>query len=72
MIPFGWIQPIVIKLKILFEEACKLKIGWDDLVPPDFNGKWQRTVSEIISLKEIMIQDVIVIVKFRIRWVFGR
>ena len=53
--PLGWIQPIVIKLKILFQEACKLKIGSDDLVPPDFNEIWQRTVSEIMSLKEIMI-----------------
>ena len=51
----GWIQPIVIKLKLLFQEACKLQIGWDDMVPEGLNKRWQNTIEQIRKLKEIVL-----------------
>ena len=30
--PIGYIQPIVIKLKLLFQKICSMKIGWDDYI----------------------------------------
>ena len=37
--PIGLLQPIVIKLKLLFQEICLLNIAWDDNISPlDKNG----------------------------------
>ena len=60
--PLGWIQSVVIKLKILFQEACKLKIGMDEKVPPELN----KTLTEIKNLVKSKSQDVIVTAKSQI------
>ena len=53
--PLGWIQPVVIALKILFQEACKLKTGWDENVPTYLYEKWTKAIMEIKKLSEIRI-----------------
>ena len=30
--PVGYLQPITVQLKILFQEICKVKVEWDDVV----------------------------------------
>ena len=30
--PVGYLQPLVIKLKLLRQEICLLNIGWDDSI----------------------------------------
>ena len=37
--PIGIIQPIVVSLKILFQEICKTNIDWDEQLPFDLNEK---------------------------------
>ena len=34
--PLGFIQPIVIRLKILFQEICVAKYSWDDVLTEGF------------------------------------
>ena len=45
--PVGWIQPAVIKSKILFQESCKLKISWDDKISSDLKEKVIKTLAEL-------------------------
>ena len=33
--PLGLVSPVIVGLKILFQELCTLKLGWDDEVPKD-------------------------------------
>ena len=38
--PIGYIQPIVIKLKLLFQEVCLLNVSWDDVISEQLLQKW--------------------------------
>ena len=51
--PVGWIQPIIVQLKIIFQESCKLGFDWDDKVSPELAKKWFITIKEIKKLGKI-------------------
>src|ERR1700710_941257 len=38
--PIGFLSPIIIKPKILFQQIWKLKCEWDDLLPSDICEQW--------------------------------
>ena len=42
-------------MKILFQEACKLKADWDDPVPSGLEEKWRRTINEIKGLGRLVV-----------------
>ena len=33
--PIGFLQPIIINLKITFQKLCKLELSWDEDIPED-------------------------------------
>ena len=53
--PLGLIQFVVVSLKILFQEACKLKADWDDPVLSELEEKWRRTINEIKGLGRLVV-----------------
>ena len=53
--PSGLIQFVIIPLKIIFQEACKLKADWDDPVPSELEVKWRRTINEIKGLGRLVV-----------------
>ena len=50
--PIGYLQPLVIMLKINFQEICKLNIKWDDNIGELVN-KWDEIVKSL-ALSEII------------------
>ena len=44
--PVGYLQPLVIKLKLLFQEICVLNVGWDDSIG-DLECKWINIVNDL-------------------------
>ena len=50
--PLGLIQPIIISLKILFQDICKIKVAWDTEIPSDLKERW---FSLINSLKHAIL-----------------
>ena len=50
--PVGYLQPIVIKLKILFQKLCKSKLQWDDDIGILAN-KWKEIVASITSSETV-------------------
>ena len=53
--PVGYIQPLVIKLKLMFQEICSLHIGWDDYIGKELGKKWTVIVKEMENFNEIAI-----------------
>ena len=45
--PLGLIIPIVIHGRLLFQEAIRLRLGWDDPVTPSLNSKWASWLSSL-------------------------
>ena len=37
-----WFSPSIIKIKILLQQLCELKVCWDDLVPDSVLDIWSR------------------------------
>ena len=52
--PVGYLQLVTIQLKILFQEICKLKVDWDDIIK-DILPKWNNICKYLNSLQEIVI-----------------
>eukprot|EP00794_Sanderia_malayensis_P006426 gene6425-biopygen4755 len=40
--PMGVIGPVAVPAKILFQDLCLEKIGWDDPIPADKSKVWQE------------------------------
>ena len=53
--PVGFLQPLTIKLKILFQQICVAGIGWDVVVENVLLDKWLILVDLFTKIKEIVI-----------------
>lgn len=49
--PLGIFSPITIKSKILLQESWKLKVGWDDPLPPNYIEQWHSLENELQQLE---------------------
>ena len=48
----GWFSPVIIKVKILFQQLWELKLDWDDPVPPSVHEPWLNWRSELHLLSD--------------------
>ncbi|XP_043502766.1 uncharacterized protein LOC122524517 [Polistes fuscatus] len=53
--PMGYISPITVSLKILFQETWIRKLSWDDDLPPDMNQRWMSIRNTLSQLKKFKI-----------------
>ena len=49
------IQPILISLKMLLQEAHRLLLGWDDEFSGKINEAWERNLREIDELVNVNV-----------------
>ena len=45
--PVGFVSPVTIRFKVLFQELCEAKIGWDEPLPHHLLTKWLNLVSSL-------------------------
>ena len=45
--PLGLISVIIIKGKIIFQEIVRLKVGWDDKIPPEVSEVWKAWLKSL-------------------------
>ena len=48
--PLGLICPLVLQVKLLFKEAYILNVKWDDLLPTEFEVKYNNFIEELRKL----------------------
>lgn len=53
--PIGLVSPIIVPAKRLFQECCRRKIDWDDVLPLDLQSAWKKWEKDvkILSTYEI-------------------
>ena len=51
--PLGLISPLVIKGKVIFQEATKLKLCWDDTLPKDLTDAWIRWLQSLQEVRKL-------------------
>ena len=53
--PLGFVSPVIIAGKMIFQELTKLKLGWDDSIPDNLLQKWQKWLAELYSLETVKV-----------------
>jgi hypothetical protein len=53
--PLGFICPFVVRAKRMVQEACRMKLGWDDDLPHDLNTMWLKWLDDLPLLSEVRI-----------------
>ena len=54
--PAGFLQPLTVKLKLLFQEICKSGIpGWDDEISEAIYRKWLQIVDDFNSYSNVIV-----------------
>lgn len=53
--PLGMLSPFVIKMKLIFQEAWKQNLAWDEILPASMLHEWKKSVSEIHLLRALTI-----------------
>ena len=53
--PLGFLSPVVLIIKILFQRLWQENIGWDDPVPPEIENTWNATMAGLSDLSLLRI-----------------
>ena len=53
--PLGLVNPVIIGLKILSQELCTLKLGWDDEIPKEQKVRFDRIVFDLRETGKISL-----------------
>ena len=53
--PLGLVSPVLVTGKLLFQEATRLKIPWDEEVPTDLCNGWKCWLGTLLHLSELRI-----------------
>lgn len=53
--PLGWLSPMVITVKMLFQQIWLLSIEWDDILPSEIVDAWNNIKREINQIESINI-----------------
>ncbi|XP_076659887.1 uncharacterized protein LOC143363169 [Halictus rubicundus] len=53
--PLGWVTPAIISAKIFIQGLWRLRIGWDDQIPPQSLEQWKSIHSRLSVLNGLQI-----------------
>jgi len=45
--PLGFLSPLILPAKVLFQELCRQNLGWDDAMPSIYQKKWNYWIFEL-------------------------
>ncbi|KAI7802084.1 hypothetical protein IRJ41_024663 [Triplophysa rosa] len=54
--PLGFLAPVVLPAKIMLQELCRRKLGWDENVPNDIARHWVQWLKELNVLSEFKVK----------------
>ena len=53
--PHGWLNPVVLIPKLLFQSVCGKKLSWDDPLPDEASSKWSNFRSQLHFLEKVRV-----------------
>ncbi|CAB4030996.1 Hypothetical predicted protein [Paramuricea clavata] len=53
--PLGYMPPITVQFKQMFQELCESKVGWDDEISHSIRVKWEKLEAELLQMKRILL-----------------
>ena len=62
--PLGLVLPVVIRGRMLFQQATKLKLDWDDPLPPELTVKWVHWWNDLKNLSTVLFDRCVIPTEF--------
>ncbi len=53
--PLGFVAPFILQAKQILQDLCRMKLGWDELIPEKFQARWQSWLQDLPKLEELAI-----------------
>ena len=53
--PLGMAAPVILNGKMIVQDLCHLKLGWDDCIPDDVSTRWQQWLQTLPRLNDFVI-----------------
>ena len=53
--PLGLLSPVILPVKVILQELCRLKLGWDDTIPDEYRSAWLRSLEDVPKLSQLSI-----------------
>ena len=53
--PLGFAVPFVLVAKQMLQDLCRIKLGWDDTIPPKFLSGWVKWLDDLSKLSSFSL-----------------
>lgn len=53
--PLGWLSPVTVSAKLLFQKVWLSKLNWDDVLPEELQNEWLKIKTELPLINNIKI-----------------
>ena len=53
--PLGIVGPVMVMAKLIFQDACRLEVGCDDVLPEDLERRWVKWLNEMAAVTDIKV-----------------
>lgn len=53
--PLGFLSPVTVQIKILLQDICATKIGWDDELNDELKQRWKKLVETLLNSPKILL-----------------
>ena len=53
--PLGMVGPVMVMAKLIFQDACRLELGCDDVLPEDLEKRWVKWLNEMTAVTDIKV-----------------
>ncbi|KAI4882679.1 hypothetical protein NFI96_029603, partial [Prochilodus magdalenae] len=53
--PLGILAPVILPAKMILQELCRLKIGWDELIPEHVMRQWYNWMKDLHLLEDLEV-----------------
>jgi len=53
--PIGFLSPVTLQIKLLLQEICITKVGWDEELNDELKQRWKRIVESLLNSETILL-----------------
>ncbi|XP_074639484.1 uncharacterized protein LOC141897759 [Acropora palmata] len=53
--PLGFVVPFIPNAKQILQDLCRIKLGWDDEIPPEYHSSWEKWLADVPKLLSFSI-----------------
>ncbi|KAK4325419.1 hypothetical protein Pmani_004014 [Petrolisthes manimaculis] len=54
--PLGMVAPYILQGRIILQELCRLKLGWDEEIPDDHHNRWKQWKLSLPDLHKVSVE----------------